>query len=181
MSFDVYYSDSGDYVPPSAAILSWLLDRTIQLAVNAVDPSGIHRVIATFTASDRHWRSVDLVWDATAQRWKGEIPASDSVEYFVQVVDDAGNVFVDDNGGAYYHMPTVATCPDFIGPPGIGIEDIQAVAIRWALTALNPDPDNDLGTPNYETWYDMVFDETIDILDVMTVAAHWGDMCTRVR
>jgi hypothetical protein len=181
MSFDVYYSDSGDYVPPSAAISSWLLGGTIQLAVNAADPSGIRRVVATFTASDRHWRSVDLVWDAATQRWRGEIPASDSVEYFVQVVDNAGNVSVDDNDGAYYHLPTAATCPDFVDPAGVGIEDIQAVAARWSLTAADPDPDNDSSTPNYETWYDVVFDEVINIVDIMTVAARWGDPCTLMR
>jgi hypothetical protein len=177
MSFDIYYSDSSDYTPPTATVSSWLLDDKIQLAVNATDASGIHRVVATFTASDRHWRSVDLIWDPTAQRWRGEIPASSSVEYFVQVIDNAGNVFVDDNDGAYYHLPTPATCPDFAGPAGVGVEDIQAAAARWGLTAANPDPDNDLTTPNYETQYDLVFDGSIDIVDVMTVAAHWGDVC----
>jgi hypothetical protein len=111
MVFDVYYSDSSDYIPPVATISRWLSDSAIQLGVNAVDTSGIHRVMATFTASDRHWRSIDLIWDAAAQLWKGEIPASDSIEYFIQVVDNAGNVLIDDNDGAYYHLPTPLVTP----------------------------------------------------------------------
>jgi hypothetical protein len=33
------------------------------------------------------------------------LPTSPHLEYLVQVVDSAGNVAVDDNGGFYYHMP----------------------------------------------------------------------------
>lgn len=56
----------------------------------------------------------------------------------------------------------------------------MAVAIRWRLTAADPDPDHDENTPNYEQKYDVapdIPDGIINILDIMTVQAHWGEEC----
>lgn len=57
------------------------------------------------------------------------------------------------------------------------MDDFQAVAIRWRLTAANPDPDGDPTTPNYEARFDLDGDGNIDIVDIMLVAAQWGERC----
>lgn len=40
----------------------------------------------------------------------------------------------------------------------MGAEDIQPIVSRWRLTAGSADPD----TPNYETQYDVFYDEAIN-------------------
>ncbi len=74
-----------------------------------------------------------------------------------------------------------ATCYDFLPPEGVGIEDIRAVAVRWRLTAANPDPDQNPNTPNYEIQYDVAPDTPdgiINVLDVITVQSHYGETCS---
>jgi hypothetical protein len=65
-------------------------------------------------------------------------------------------------------------CYDFNGDAQVDIIDIQAVAIRWRLTAANPDPDGDPTTPNYEVQYDVDGDGVITVRDIELVAAQWG-------
>jgi hypothetical protein len=69
-----------------------------------------------------------------------------------------------DGSGATLTLTHADTrCPDFEAPLGIvGVEDVQAVAGRWR------DPGQ------YEPQYDVVYDEAINILDIMTVAAQLG-------
>jgi hypothetical protein len=79
------------------------------------------------------------------------------------------------NAGIY--ATSFEICHDLLAPPGVGIEDIQAVAGRWHLTTWNPDPDNNPSTPNYEPVYDVDYSRITNILDVMTFVAHWGVTC----
>jgi hypothetical protein len=72
---------------------------------------------------------------------------------------------------------TPTPCYDFDGDGQVDVNDIQAVAIRWRLTAANPDPDNNPATPNYETRFDLDGDGDIDIVDIMLVSARWGERC----
>ena len=51
------------------------------------------------------------------------------------------------------------------------------VASRWRTSCGNPDPDNDLDTPNYEGRYDLDHNCNINIVDIMLVAMHWGETC----
>jgi hypothetical protein len=58
-------------------------------------------VIVAYTDGKGLWETVDLT-NTGGDIWQGTVPLSGSLEYFVQVVDGAGNVAVDDNGGSYY-------------------------------------------------------------------------------
>ena len=51
------------------------------------------------------------------------------------------------------------------------------VASRWRTSCSNPDPDNDPDTPNYDPAYDIDKDCDIDIVDIMKVVVHWGEIC----
>ena len=62
---------------------------------------GVHRVIVTYTDGRGLWESLDLV-PSGQDTWQGMLQLTGEVEYFVQVVDEAGNVTVDDNGASYY-------------------------------------------------------------------------------
>jgi len=62
---------------------------------------GVCRVLVTYSDGQGAWQSIDLNASG-GNAWVGDIPQGDSVSYFVQVVDQAGNVSADNNGGLYY-------------------------------------------------------------------------------
>lgn len=68
-------------------------------------------------------------------------------------------------------------CYDFDNNGVIDVVDVMAVAVRWLLTATNPDPDNNPATPNYEPLYDVNGDRVITVLDIQTVAERWNGTC----
>lgn len=68
-------------------------------------------------------------------------------------------------------------CPDFDHNGVTDAFDIGQVALRWTLTAANPDPDNNPNTPNYEPQYDLEFDGVVDMLDIMDAAEEFGEFC----
>jgi len=59
-------------------------------------------------------------------------------------------------------------CPDFVDPPGVGVEDIMLVANCWRCKC---------GDVCYDSRYDIDDDCDIDIVDIMLVVAHWGETC----
>jgi glycosidase len=65
-------------------------------------------------------------------------------------------------------------CYDFNGSGSVDVDDMTQIALRWLLTAANPDPDGNPGTPNYAFRYDLDADGDIDVRDIMLLAAHWN-------
>ena len=63
---------------------------------------------------------------------------------------------------------TVKGCYDFSEPEGIGVEDIMQVASRWRCRC---------GDACYDPRYDSDGDCDIDVVDIMLVVAHWGEVC----
>ena len=62
----------------------------------------------------------------------------------------------------------VPFCPDFVDPPGVGMEDIMLVASRWHCRS---------GDDCYDERFDPDHDDDIDIVDIMKVAVRWGETC----
>jgi hypothetical protein len=107
MSFGVYYSTSPDRNAADIATIDGVLDQSAgigRIKVEAFDSSGIHRVLVAFTAEDGQWLSKDLSFDDASQKWTGEITGTVNTKFFVQVVDNAGNVAVNENKGRYYRL-----------------------------------------------------------------------------
>jgi len=106
-----YFSGDPDTQPPRITyldgVLNALQDRGL-LKVEATDPSGVVRVLATFTTGNGVWSSQDLTYNALTLRWTGEITATPTTRYFVQVVDGAGNVGTAHNKGRYYALASAA-------------------------------------------------------------------------
>jgi PKD repeat protein len=102
LSFDVYYhTSSDDWTPPSITSMSSGLGvGNALITVGAEDSSGIEAVVIAYTDGDGTWYSVSLT--ESGGRWSGSFPASASTEFFIQVVDRAGNVAVSDNDGRYF-------------------------------------------------------------------------------
>jgi parallel beta-helix repeat protein len=94
LNFDVYYhANSDDWTGPSIKSISSETDAGhTQVAVKARDSSGILVVVVAYTAGDGAWVSVELT-EHNGQ-WIGSFPTSATTEFFVQVVDRAGNVAI---------------------------------------------------------------------------------------
>ncbi|GAK50022.1 leucine rich repeat domain protein [Candidatus Moduliflexus flocculans] len=105
MNFEVYaHANSTDFTAPTiASVTSALQGNAATITVQADDPSGIETVVVVYTDGKGAWQSVNLTQSGAA--WTGSIPAAGPTEFFVQAVDKAGNVAVDERDGAYYVLP----------------------------------------------------------------------------
>ena len=103
MTYTVYYSNTMDLVPPNI----WRLDadqleNSSQVLVEATDLSDVVRVGVAYTLGEGGWETTDLTRSAgNPNVWIGTIPNEERIEWFVQVLDGAGNVAINDNKGAY--------------------------------------------------------------------------------
>lgn len=118
MTFATYYSDSPDRNAANITFVDAVLvpsQNVGQVKVAASDSSGIHRVLIAYTLGDGQWHSQDLTLDEVTQKWTGVISATTTTQYFVQVVDNVGNVAINNNKGANY--PVVVPLPLAAGNP----------------------------------------------------------------
>ena len=76
------------------------LSSNASVQVQAVDASGILAAVIAYTDGVSAWQSVSLT--NSNGTWVGSFPASANTEFFVQVVDKAGNVTAVDQGGRYF-------------------------------------------------------------------------------
>ncbi|MGB0383675.1 MAG: FG-GAP-like repeat-containing protein [Ardenticatenaceae bacterium] len=130
LSVDVYYhTDSDDWTQPTiTSVNSELATDTATVTVTTSDESGIHEVLVTHTDQNGTWQSTTLTDNGDA--WSGTFPASANTDFFVQVVDKAGNVTVDHNNGAYYSLQSE--------PEGVQI----ALVAGWNLISLPVQPNS---------------------------------------
>ncbi|MFO7742601.1 MAG: right-handed parallel beta-helix repeat-containing protein [Anaerolineae bacterium] len=107
MNYTVYYSHIIDIVPPSIwRVNAYRLEAESHLTVEVTDLSDVIRVGISFTLGDGSWETIDLEHStANPNLWRGTMPYEESIEWFVQAVDGAGNVAVNDNKGAYFGPP----------------------------------------------------------------------------
>jgi hypothetical protein len=104
MTYTVYYTNTKDHVPPSI----WSIDAfrggtNSQVVVEVTDLSDVVRVGVAYTPGDGVWQTTDLTRSvANPNLWTGTLPLDESIEWFVQALDGAGNVAVNDNKGAYF-------------------------------------------------------------------------------
>jgi PKD repeat protein/N-acetylneuraminic acid mutarotase len=102
LSFDVYYhTSSDDWTPPEiTSMSSGVTGGNTLITVGAEDDSDIEAVVIAYTDGNGVWSSASLTLNSG--KWSGSFPASGSTVFFVQAVDQAGNVAVNDNGGQYF-------------------------------------------------------------------------------
>lgn len=107
MDYTLYYSDINDLVPPSVwKVDAYRDDEFGYITVEVTDLSDVVRVGVSYTLGGGAWVTTDLERSLTNPNlWTGKIPDSETVEWFVQAVDAAGNVAVNDNKGAYFGRP----------------------------------------------------------------------------
>jgi hypothetical protein len=117
LTYTVYYSDTRDAYPPSFWVVTDTVVGSSQLiTVEVTDWSGIARVAVGYTWGDGWWYTVDLTRTLDDEDvWAGAVPYADTLSYFVQALDGAGNVGVDVNK-AWYFGPGVAADNDLYLP-----------------------------------------------------------------
>lgn len=105
LEFDIYHSNSEDRQWPTI----WLTDALVEgagidFAVDTEDPSGIRRVLVTYTDGAGQWSSLELTLDPGDGLYHGRLDAADpaAIRYFVQSVDNAGNVAVYTNKDDFF-------------------------------------------------------------------------------
>jgi hypothetical protein len=103
MSFDIYYHDSSDdWIAPSISnMVSSFKGNVVSIAVDTSDVSGIEAVVIAYTDGLGTWSSASLIENENT--WAGGFASSADTEFFIQVVDQAGNVRVNDNNGEYFY------------------------------------------------------------------------------
>ena len=137
---------------------------TVDFAAGAFSgfPSGTFDVVQVRLAAAAPSAGMPLVFNLTPPRR-------------TDVTFGAGSILA----GAVDGVVIVANnCFDFDGDGIVDVDDMIQIALRWQITADNPDPDGDPGTPNYEFRYDLDADRDIDVRDIMLASAHWNEAQT---
>lgn len=122
ITYTLYYSNHADSLPPSVWSVQASMgrdDATAELSIDATDFSDVIRVAVTYTDGNGRWRTNDLTRNAE-DRWIGTLPAIRGLEYFVQAVDGAGNVGVNDNKGRYFALRQPQVMLPLVGQPAVG-------------------------------------------------------------
>ncbi len=104
---EVYYSTSADQLAPEITVVDGLYNAATQkvnVKVGAVDASGIKEVIVSYveTESAITLKSIKLTFDAGSQKWRGSFTGDSNSRFYIQAVDNAGNVYTASNKGNYY-------------------------------------------------------------------------------
>ncbi len=113
----VYRSTSTDRVAPTfTKIDAFVVTDNAAFAVE-VAGGDAERVVAGYRSGNENvWQFVDLA-EGTAGRWSGGGPVNAATfEYFLQVVDEAGNVGVSTNKGFYFDGAQLPPDPTPNGP-----------------------------------------------------------------
>ena len=107
LTFEVYFSNAADYRPPSIWEVRFTdTPQGIDFNVWASDASGVQRVVVTYTKGDGQWRSIELQDVGMGTHWFTFVPRlnRDNLEFFVQAVDNAGNVAVHTDKGRMFRQ-----------------------------------------------------------------------------
>lgn len=106
VAVEVFYNDSPDQTPPTVHLVNGLYDSNnqVQVKVGATDAAGIRQVTIAYINQNEPNRlqAQDLAIDPAAQVWSGIFSGGANTRFFVQVVDQAGNVTTAHNKGRYY-------------------------------------------------------------------------------
>ncbi len=110
MTFDVYFGSSPDRTPPEVTLASARREgNAIRVKVEADDPSGVRRVVLTYTTGAGWFTSQDLQYDPLSRKWLGSVPVQGGLRWLLSVVDGAGNVADLNNKGRFFALPSTST------------------------------------------------------------------------
>ena len=134
-----------DFNPPQIASSTGQgSGASITFTVNASDAEGsVERVLVGYHDFDGTWKFLDLTLGSSAWTGTGSLSrsfgSSDQVEYFVQAVDDSGNVAVSTNKGSGLAVATDTTPPTITAaispaPNGAGWSKGASATVTFTCT-----------------------------------------------
>jgi len=134
----VYYSASSDFTPPTIVSVAKVPGTNqLQLRAAVTDTSGIFEIVVPYNRGLGRWDTLNLTDSDGDGVWTGDLPVTTTVEYFLQIVDNAGNVTLDNNVGLNY-----VTAPGATTTTASGVVDPNAgggvTSPDGAVTALFP-------------------------------------------
>lgn len=113
MEFVIYYKQdetdteepviNSSIIPPTGFHQEPLTSMKANFSVPVFDSgSGVFRVLVTYNdrtpdvglQADGGWHSLDLVYNAASQVWEGSLDLKGNLHYYIQAVDNSGNVSV---------------------------------------------------------------------------------------
>lgn len=169
MQLTVYYSNSADttaplFVDPGASGFHTVSGVIASFSASVSDASGIYRVIVTY---DDHrtnqWNSFDLTFNSNTNKWEGFLSLKGSITYYVQALDNAGNLGIisltgqdlSGSGQPYGSTWSGARTWDINLPDtdADGLPDAyeqQHSCLSQSVSDATLDPDNDLLTTSTE-------------------------------
>ncbi|MBN2383113.1 proprotein convertase P-domain-containing protein [bacterium] len=106
MQFVIYYSNNPDddapiIQDPGSGGFHTLDGLEAVFTVSASDSSGVYRVLVTYNDKrTQAWKSFELEYDSISGNWTGTLSLMGSIIYFVQAVDNAGNIAILTQSGA---------------------------------------------------------------------------------
>ncbi|MBN2382887.1 IPT/TIG domain-containing protein [bacterium] len=148
MQMVVYYSTSSDIISPTIAdpgvagfhVLDGL---TASFSVPVSDDSGVYRVVITYNDYlTTHWKTMDLT--NSSGTWQGNLTLMGDIRYFVQAIDNVGNVGLLSSSG-----------PDLSGGTPVPYGSTWEGPITYEITLADSDED---GLPD-------LFEDQHDCLD----------------
>lgn len=110
MTLDEIYSAAPDHTPPIVPMVRGkAVAGELEITIGATDTSGIWGVVLAHTDGQGSWQSTSLERVGSTSEWAGRVPMDSNS--FVQVLDFAGNVTMEDNGGRYHDLDSLVTSP----------------------------------------------------------------------
>jgi len=114
MDFDVFHhANTNDWTKPTVYLTNSRLNaNTATVTITTSDASDIKEVVLAYTDGNGTWNSINLTGSGVT--WTGSFAAKANTEFFIQAVDKAGNVAVNENEGKYFKVgqtppPSIAT------------------------------------------------------------------------
>jgi len=111
----VYFSDSPDKTAPEIVLVSGIYhtaDGRTDIKVGVTDASGVREVFVSWFKEESNGsgdiRTESLSQEQNSIRWSGSIGDDVANGFFIQAVDNAGNVSVAHNDGSYYDVSVAA-------------------------------------------------------------------------
>jgi uncharacterized repeat protein (TIGR01451 family) len=102
--YQIYYSSSDQRTPPTIQEVDATCTNGIaHFSATVQSELGTYRVVVAYTTGSGPWQTLDLA-PSGGGSWQGSLPLSADIHYFLQAVDNAGNVAQLDNKGLYFEL-----------------------------------------------------------------------------
>ncbi|MCX6043639.1 MAG: pre-peptidase C-terminal domain-containing protein [Chloroflexi bacterium] len=109
LDVDVVYSLSPDQTPPQVLVVDGLYNKDtgkVRVKAGVTDASGIKEVVLSYVENSSlaaaTFKSLNLQFNAASQKWEGSFNGGPTSRFFIQALDQGGNVASATNKGNFF-------------------------------------------------------------------------------